>query len=211
MLGKIITFMVTISVIFSILTKNSEGITSGLLSSGENAVELTLTLLGSMTLWGGITGVAKEAGLWEALAKVMTPLLTRIFKGLHKGSEAIKAISMNLAANMLGLGNASTPLGIKAMKLLEAEENGGEKASVNMIKLAVMNSCSLQIIPTTVAAMRLAQGSKAPMEILPCVLIVSLISLVSALTAVSLFERRKQGGCTADRGRRTDIRNDKKC
>ncbi len=188
-MSKVITVLIIASVIFGAFS--GADLTSAILGSGESAVNLMLTLLGSMTLWGGIMNIAKDSGLWDMLARLTAPLLAKLFKGLSKGSEAIKAISMNLTANMLGLGNAATPLGIKAMKELEKEEGAREKASPNMIKLALMNSCGLQILPTTVATMRLASGSAKPMEILPCVIIVSIMSLTVGLCIVSIFERRK--------------------
>ena len=137
-------------------------------------------------------GVAKAAGLWEGLARLTAPLLRLIFRGLGKGSEALRAISMNLTANMLGLGNAATPLGINAMQELEKEENCGDEATLNMQKLAVMNSSGLQILPTTVGAMRLAAGSEKPMEIIPCVIVVSVAALTVSLCLVSVFNRGKR-------------------
>lgn len=102
-------------------------------------------------------------------------------------------ITLNLTANLLGLGNASTPFGLAAMREMEKEENGGEAASHNMILFTVMNTASLQLIPTTVAALRLKNGSSAPMEILPCVWLSSAGSLAATLLAASLFRRLRKG------------------
>ncbi len=190
MLGKIIALFIIISAAYGCVT--GADLTDALMSSGQNALELTLTLLATMTLWGGIMGVAKAAGLWEGLARLTAPLLRLIFRGLGKGSEALRAISMNLTANMLGLGNAATPLGINAMQELEKEENCGDEATLNMQKLAVMNSSGLQILPITVGAMRLAAGSEKPMEIIPCVIVVSVAALTVSLCLVSVFNRGKR-------------------
>ncbi len=190
MLGKIIAIFIVASVVYG--SVNHVDLTEALISSGSAALELTLTLISAMTLWGGIMGVARSAGLWEWLSKITAPLLRLIFNGLDKGSEALKAISMNLTANMLGLGNAATPLGIKAMQELEKEESCGEAATLNMQKLAVMNSSGLQILPTTVGAMRLAAGSSKPMEIIPCVIAVSVTALTVSLCLVSILYRGKR-------------------
>lgn len=133
--------------------------------------------------------VAQSAGLTERLAKLFSPILGRLFRGLKKGGRAMQYITLNLTANLLGLGNASTPFGLAAMREMEKEENGGESASHNMILFTVMNTASLQLVPTTVAALRLKNGSSAPMEILPCVWLASAGSLAAALLAASLFRR----------------------
>lgn len=140
--------------------------------------------------------VAQKSGITEQLAKLFSPVLGKLFSGLKKGGKAMQYITLNLTANILGLGNASTPFGLAAMREIETEENNPqpEKASRNMIVLTVMNTASLQLIPTTVAALRLKAGSDNPMEILPCVWIVSVLALCAALTGTvffrSLWKRR---------------------
>lgn len=135
--------------------------------------------------------VAQKSGVTEQLARLFSPILGKLFKGLKKGGNAMQYITLNLTANILGLGNASTPFGIAAMREIEAEEQSPEpeKASHNMIVLTVMNTASLQLIPTTVAALRLQAGSENPMEILPCVWIVSVCALTAALLGTKLFCR----------------------
>lgn len=192
MLNIIVTIVVILSVIYSFLTgKNMLDVSDAVMTSGTEAITLVLTLMGTMATWGGILRVAQDAGLTDKLTKLLMPLLSRLFKGLKKESRALKAIAMNVTANIFGLGNAATPLGIEAMKRLEEEEKPGEKASRNMILFTVLNTSSIEIIPTTVIALRIAHGSASPSAIIPCVLIVSLISVSVCILSVYAFERKK--------------------
>ena len=133
--------------------------------------------------------VAQACGITKALAGFFRPLLSRLFRGLPAKSDAMQYITLNLTANLLGLGNASTPLGIAAMRALAKEENTKDAASHNMIVLAVLNTASLQLIPATAAALRAGYGSADPMEILPCVWAASLVSVLCALTASALLKK----------------------
>ncbi len=189
MLGKIILIIVILSVIYSAVTGNHmQDIATSIMTSGNEAISLSLTLMGTMATWGGILKVAEDSGLTQKLAKILAPLLNRLFKGLKHDSKALQAIAMNVTANIFGLGNAATPLGIEAMKRLEEEENPGEKASKNMILLSLLNTSSIEIIPTTVIALRIAHESQSPSEIIPCVIIVSIFSLFVCIASAELFE-----------------------
>lgn len=136
--------------------------------------------------------VAERAGLVDKLARLLSPIVAFLFSGVKRGGQAAGLITMNLAANILGLGNASTPLGLAAMKAI-AEESGdkSDSATDDMIMLAVLNTASLQIIPTTAAALRAANGAAKPFEILPCVWIVSAYSVVLVVTSTKLMCRLK--------------------
>lgn len=187
MIGYLLSFIILGSVVYSVFAGTPAEISNAVISSGADAVSLVLTLAGSMAVWGGIMKIAERSGITDGLTKILRPFLKLIFRGLKKDSEALRAIAMNVSANLMGLGNAATPLGIEAMRALEREENPGEVASLNMIKLAVMNACSAEIIPATVAALRAEAGSSAPLEILPCVLLVSFASLAVALTVAEVL------------------------
>lgn len=193
MMKWVMAVMMGLSVLFALLTGKMDAVSNAFLSESAGAVELALSLIGVICLWSGLMRVAQSAGLTERLAKLFSPLLGRLFRGLKKGGRAMQYITLNLTANLLGLGNASTPFGLAAMREMEKEENGGESASHNMILFTVMNTASLQLIPTTVAALRLKNGSSAPMEILPCVWLASAGSLAAALLGASLL-RRLHGG-----------------
>ena len=192
MLNFVIVFMIAAAVIYGFAVGGIEEVSNAVFQSGEEAVTLTLTLVGSMAIWGGIMRVAQASGLTDKISRLMMPILVRLFKGLDKNSRAMQAISMNITANLFGLGNAATPLGIEAMKRLEQEEKTGEVASKNMILFAVLNTSSVELIPATVATLRLAYGSREPMVILPCVLLVSLMSVAACITLVNIFNRSEK-------------------
>ncbi len=187
MIGILLFSIIFASVIYSAAAGTAPEVSTAALSAGEEAVSLTLTLAGAMAVWGGVMKIAERSGLTEHLTNILKPILRLIFRGLKKDSPALRAIAMNMSANILGLGNAATPLGIEAMKRLEQEESPGEAASQNMIRLAVMNACSLEIFPATVAVMRSRAGSRAPTEIIPCVIFVSFASLAAALAVAEIF------------------------
>ena len=190
MIGIIATVMIAVSVVYSAFFGGIDGVSNAVISSGESAVSLLLSIIGAMATWGGVMRIAQNSGITNAVARVLKPLIKLLFRNIEEKSETFSAIAMNITANLFGLGNASTPLGIKAMKELEKSEQAGETATTNMIMLAVVNSCSVQLVPTTVAALRLANGSASPFEILPCVLIVSVASFIVSVLCVKLFAKR---------------------
>lgn len=183
------------AVIFGLINGKGAEMSSAILEGAESAVTLALSLCGIMCLWCGIMKVAERAGIVKLLSKLLQPVLSRLFKGLKNGGAAMQLIAMNVTANLLGLGNATTPLGIKAMQAIAEEEHANGEATDSMVMLTVINTASLQIIPTTAAALRSANGAENPMSILPCVWIVSLYSLAVAIGAAKLlarfFRRRK--------------------
>ena len=191
MMKWVMAVMITAAVIFGAVTGRIGEVSEAFLSECTSAVELSISLVGIICLWSGVMRVAQKSGLTQSLAGMFSPVLGRLFKGLKKGGKAMQYITLNLTANILGLGNATTPLGLAAMREIETEEQNPhpETASHNMIILTVMNTASLQIIPTTVSALRLQAGSCNPMEILPCVWIVSISALTAALLGAGLFRR----------------------
>ena len=185
-----------ISLIFAAFGGQMGEMTSAVLAKSGEAVELVISLCGVICLWSGIMRVAQRAGILEKLAHILSPIVSFLFKGVKKGGKAAGLITMNIAANILGLGNASTPLGIAAMKAIAEEDASfkGDIATDDMIMLAVLNTASLQIVPTTAAALRAANGAEKPFDILPCVWIVSVYSvvLVVAATKVMCFIQSKR-------------------
>ncbi len=195
MIDFILAGIIAVSCIYGFLNGGAEAVSNAVLTSGQTAVTLTMSILGAMATWGGVMKLAEKSGLTDKIANLISPIIRLIFQGIDKNSAAFRAIAMNITANMFGLGNAATPLGIEAMKELKKEENCGEVASRNMILLTVINTSSIELIPSTVAALRLTYGSKAPMEILPCVLMVSVLSLTAAIACAYAFDgirRRKK-------------------
>ena len=181
--------LVLISVIIGFAGGNATSLSNALISSCSDAVTLCISLCGIICLWSGIMRVAQSSGLTELIAKGLSPVLKKLFKGISQKGRAMQYIVLNITANLLGLGNASTPFGIAAVKALEEEENTSDKASDNMILFVVLNTASLQLIPTTAAALRLNHGSDAPMEILPAVWTVSVINVTLTVLGTKLMAR----------------------
>lgn len=189
---KIILLVIpVISLVFALVNGTISETSSAILEKSGEAVELVISLCGIMCFWSGIMRVAERAGLLEKLSALLKPVVGFLFKSAKNNAKGIALITANLAANILGLGNASTPLGIAAMRELS---DGSESASDDMILLAVMNTASLQIIPTTAAALRAANGVPKPFDILPCVWIVSIyaagVTIVSAKIMAKISRKR---------------------
>lgn len=186
--------LIVLSVIIGFIRGDAAAVSDAAISSCADAVTLCLTLCGIICLWSGIMRIAQTSGLTEIIAKILNPLLKKLFKGISSGGKAMQYIVLNITANLLGLGNASTPFGIAAMKSLEEEEKTSVYASDNMILFVVLNTASLQLIPTTAAALRLKAGSAAPMEILPAVWAVSAANVVLTVTAAKIMASRSRRG-----------------
>lgn len=185
--GLIIIF----SVFCSIFTGNTQDVTNALLEEGVNAIELCIYLTGGMCVWGGLMKVAEKSGITNSFSKLFTPIGKRLFHNIDTDSKAFSAITMNIAANLFGLGNAATPLGLEAMRELEKNDGESEYASDNMIIFTVLNTASITLIPTTVASLRLKYGAQNAMDILPAVLISSAIALIFSLSLAKLLCRKK--------------------
>lgn len=184
--------LILISVICGIFSGNMSEVSSSVLSGGSQAIELCLSIMGVMCLWCGVMRVAENAGLIKMLSRLLSPPLKLIFKGINPKGKAFGFIAMNIISNLLGLGNASTPLGISAMKELEKEEQTSDTISTNMMLLIVINTASIQLVPTTIASLRLAAGSKSPFEIIAPILLVSAISVTVGIFAVKAFDGKRR-------------------
>ena len=193
MMSYVIGGMIIISIISAMFTGNMEQVSNGAMSGCIKAVELVISLAGTIAFWNGIMHVAEQSGITRSLAKLFAPVTRGIlFPNLKKGSPALEAISSNIAANLLGLGNAATPLGITAMQELEKEANYPEVATDDMITFVAINTASLQIIPTTTAFLRLQAGSQNPLEIIVPVWISSVMALIVAVTLSKVLSKRKR-------------------
>ena len=157
------------------------------------AVTLAISLAGTICLWSGVMKIAERSGLTDLLSRAFLPITTRLFPNLPRKGKAMGAITMNMAANLLGLGNAATPLGLAAMRELEREAGHPAVATDAMITFVVLNTASLQLIPTTNAYLRLAAGSQNPMEILPAVWMASAGSIAVGVMVARVLGRRGRG------------------
>ncbi len=192
MLKWIFSILIISAFISGIANGNIGDVSNAVLTESVSAVDLGIYMLGAMCVWGGIMRVAEKSGITDYLCKLFSPALKFIFKGINPKGRAFSAICMNITANLLGLGNAATPFGIEAMKELEKEEKCEGVASLNMIVFTVMNTASLTIVPTTIASLRMKNGSENPLEILPAVMITSSVTLTVSLIAAKLFGKRRK-------------------
>lgn len=189
MLNSIWFGMIVLSVVCALVTGRLGELSTALMDGAQTAVELSLFLLGSMCAWLGFLKIAEESGLSRLLAKALAPVIGRLFPEYKDDVEIQGKISMNLSANLLGLGNAATPLGLAAMKSMAEKNPSHQTPTRGMILFVVMNTASLQLIPVNMAAMRANCGSGAPFSILPQVWITSAASLMVCIFACKLLER----------------------
>lgn len=187
MMNWIFVLMTAAAVVCGLLTGRMTQVSQAAMSSCGEAVELVISLLGMLCLWSGLMRVAEAAGLTARLSRLMGPVLRRLFPGVREESPAAQAIALNMAANLLGLGNAATPLGITAVQEMKKESPLGGTATNDMAVFVVLNTASLQLIPTTTAALRLAEGAAAPLDILPAVWAASAMSLAAGVAAAKLM------------------------
>jgi spore maturation protein A len=179
---------VGVSVIFGITTGRINEVSQASLNGAGNAVALFITLLGSMCLWNGLMKIADACGITSALAALLSPVTKRLFPDLSTTGAGMRAVSMNIAANFLGLGNAATPFGLCAMKEMAKHSSQKGAATDSMAMFIVINTASLQLIPTTIAVIRMKYGSSAPFDILPCVWLSSVVTLLCGIALARLFE-----------------------
>lgn len=179
--------MILFSVICAAATGRMEQLSGAVLSGASDAVTLVLSMTGMMCAWTGLMKIADEGGLTLLLSKALNPLMRRLFPDCKPGGPAVKAMCMNITANLLGLGNAATPLGIAAMQELK-KSNPTQTADNSMATFVVLNTASIQLIPTFLGTMRAQYGSAAPFDILPAVWVTSACSVIVGLTAAKLME-----------------------
>lgn len=190
MLNVIWPVFIMISAIYALLFGNIENLSNGIFDSAASAVELTLTFFGTICLWNGIMEIARKTTLMSKLTKFLKPCISFLFPELKKDSKAYEEISMNLIANLLGLGNAATPLGLKAMKSLQKENQKKDTLSNSMTMFIVLNTASLQLIPTNVIAIRSSLGSSNPSGIIVTVWIATVVAAIVGITATKILMKR---------------------
>lgn len=183
MMNYVFAALIVVAAVWGIFSGNTAEVASAILESGGNTVELMLTITGAMALWSGIMAIAEKSELTSYATRILRPLLRIIMPGLEKGGDAEKYVCMNVVSNILGLGNAATPLGLKAMKAMSSSPNSlSGRATSDMITFAVLNTASIELVPTTILVLRAEHGSADPMGIMPCVWITSAVSLAIGLT-----------------------------
>lgn len=192
LLNYIWAFIILLSIFCAAATGRMPQLSAAVLSGASDAVTLVISMAGMMCAWTGLMKIADRGGITGILAKALNPVMSRVFPKCKKGSPAQKAMCMNITANMLGLGNAATPLGIAAMRELK-KSNPTQTADNTMAMFVVINTASIQIIPTFMATLRAQYGSAAPFDILPAVWVTSLCSVTVGVICAKLLEGRPYG------------------
>ena len=198
-LSWIWTLLVVCALVSGALTGRSEAVTAAALEGAASAVELCLSMAGALMLWNGVMELLREAGVASGLARLFRPVLRRLFPEAGGDAETLAALSANVTANLLGLGNAATPLGIRAAERMA--RGCGETASDELCKLVVLNTASVQLFPATVVSLRSAAGCASPTDILPAVWLTSAASVCVGLLAERLLARAGKAKALSGLGR----------
>lgn len=183
--------LIFIGVVTAMFTGKMADVTKATIDAAKTSVELCIGLIGIMALWLGFMKLAEGAGLIQALSRLLRPILKRLFPDVPADHPAMGSMLSNIAANMLGLGNSATALGLKAMQDLKSLSKHGETATNAMATFLAMNSASITLIPATVIAMRASAGSQNPTGIIGPTLLATIISMVVSIVAVKLLEKLK--------------------
>lgn len=186
MINYIWGIFIVVGVLVGII-KGDTNITNNLITSGTKGIDMILNLVPLMCLWLGIMKIADTSGLLNKVSNKLSKIIKIIFPEIPKGDPAIAYISSNIVMNMMGLGNAATPFGIKAMTRLKELNNNSDVASRSMITFLVINTSSVTIIPTTVISLRIAAGSNNPTEIMTACIITTFLSTFIGLLIDRLF------------------------
>ena len=183
--------MILLSFVCALATGNMQNLSDAVSKEIQNATELAIILSAGICFWSGIMKIAINSGLCEKFSKLLSPLVNLIFKDV-KSKEGREYIIMNITSNILGLGNAATPYGIKAMEKLQKENKNGDRASNAMCRFVVLNTASIQLIPTTLINLRINKGGIFDEKLLYCIWISSFLSCFLALLLCIICERIKK-------------------
>ncbi len=173
--------LILVGIAVGIGTGRVEELSQTILGSAKDAAELALSMIGIYCLWMGLLRIAEKSGMIQAIARGSERLICKLFTGIRRGSEAVSLITLNLVANMLGMGNAATPFGLRAMAALQEQNPDKRRASDDMCLFIVINTASVQLLPLTIIAVRAAAGSSNPADI---VLTAFLATLATAIFGV---------------------------
>jgi spore maturation protein A len=188
-LNAIWVILIAASALFAVLSGSVNEFTKSIFDAAKSAVEVSLYLLGIVALWLGITKIIEDSGLIYNISRAFQPLLSRVFRKIPEKHPSITSITLNFLANMFGLGNAATPLGIKAMQDLQELNPDKDKTSFEMMLFIVLNTASIQIIPFTVIGILADFGSANPSAIILPTIIATLISAITAVTILFIFRK----------------------
>jgi spore maturation protein A len=186
--------IIAVSVLFAVVNGSIEAFTKALFEAGKAAVEVCLYLVGIVSLWLGITKILEDSGLMYKLSNFFTPVISSLFKNIPAGHSSITSITLNLLANLFGIGNAATPLGIKAMEDLQTLNPDKKTISFEMMLFIVINTSSIQLIPFTVIGLLATYGSQNPNWIFLPTFLSTIISTVFGITILYIFKKFNDRG-----------------
>ena len=190
MLNIIWPIFIIVSFIYAILNGRVIEVNDSIFESTKSAVELCISLLGTICLWNGIMQIASKTNIVKHLSRILTPIMKKLFPDIRKGDKVHKEITMNIIANIMGLGNAATPLGLKAMKSMQKDNKEKNKLSNSMAMFIILNTASIQIIPTTVIAIRSSLGSSNPTAMIIPVWISTVLAASAAVISAKLLMKK---------------------
>ena len=190
MLNIIWPLFLIISFVYAIFNGRLEQVNTSVFEGTKSAVELCITLLGTMCLWNGIMKIACKTSIVKKLTKVLTPIMKKLFPDIKKQDKVHEEISMNIIANIMGLGNAATPLGLKAMKSMQKVNNDKKRLSNSMAIFIVLNTASIQLIPTTVIAIRSSLKSNNPTAMIVPIWIATIFAAISAIGLAKILMKK---------------------
>lgn len=190
MINKIWGFFIISGTIFSILTNNIEVINKEILASAKTSLDMVIQIFPVIALWLGIMNIAKKSNLLDKFSTLLNPILTKLFPEIPKNHESLSLMTSNIVANLFGLGNAATPLGLKAMKSLQELNSNKQIASRSMITFLVINTSGMTLVPTTIISLRVLYNSTNPTEIVFACILATLCSTVGGLIIDRLLARR---------------------
>ncbi len=189
MLNIVWPIFIIISIIYAFFVGRIEQVNTSIFESAESTVNLTLTFFGTLCLWNGIMEIASNTTLMEKLTRFLSPLMRILFPEIKKQDKEYKEISMNMVANILGLGNAATPLGLRAMETMQEKNVNKDKLTNSMAMLIVINTASLQVIPTTVIAIRTSLNSSNPTSIIVPVWIATIVTFITVVVVSKILSK----------------------
>ena len=188
MMGFIWAGMFVFSLVCAVCNGKIDELSVSTLDGAKAAIELCISIGGLIILWSGVMEIMRRSGLMGFISKLLTPIIAFLFPHAKKDKIVMSDICTNVSANLLGLGNAATPAGIRAAAGLH-RLSGGKTASDDMCMLVVINTASLQLIPTTIGAIRASCGAVAPFDIIPAVWLASIISLIAGIVAAKALKK----------------------
>lgn len=187
MLNIIWCFFIIISIVYSIIVGSFVEVNNSIFEGMGSTVSLIISLFGSICFWNGIMNIVKNTSMIDKIKFLTNPIIKKLFKDIDENSEVYKNISMNFTSNLLGLGNSSTPCGLKAIEEMQKENNNKEKLTNNQILFILINTASIQLIPTTIISIRTSLGSKNPSIIILSVLFSSIVTFISMIFIAKIY------------------------